>query len=123
MSKFEVEHKAKVAELNCILCGRTQTEVHHCLTGHGKTAHDLLTASLCWTWEGDGCHRDANGNAVAYSEDQDLKMLLETWVQLERRWGPEYIAEVKRRLRESRAIQRRCETRGGRGLAAMLTEG
>ena len=59
MSAAGKRHMARVAALDCVLCGKAgPSEVHHIREGQGaaQRAQDTLTCALC-----PDCHRGPNG--------------------------------------------------------------
>ena len=114
-SAFEKEYLVRVRSLPCVLCGWRITESHHCCTGEGVKKKDLLAVPLC-----EKCHRPKGAKTWTPSTAEECAMILETFHQLARVWGPGYVRTVKLALLADRGIQKRIQARGWAALRIIL---
>jgi hypothetical protein len=109
------KHMDRIAQLPCAVCGLLPAAVHHLDTQHKRI--DLMTIPLCLRHhQGDEGIHTLGSKAWQERFGYEAELLTKTWAQMD----PEYVAEVRALLLADPKIRRRCETRGGRQLKAIL---
>ena len=117
---FAKDHMAIVRTFACIWCGKQgRSNIHHVSTGLGGGKNDLMTLPICKK-----CHQPLGAGHAHWLKRKELGLLKTFWDEgLTNFHGAEYVAEVRALLLADPKIRRRCETRGGRNLKAILQEG
>jgi hypothetical protein len=68
-------HMARVAKLNCVCCGISTVQVHHCISGRygQRKASDFHTLPLCWNHHlgPEGIHTDKAAWEAKWGMDYD----------------------------------------------------